>query len=560
MSDITEVEQTNREKKLHEEIIKRHGKLVRDREMTDKLWDDIDDFVFPRRGVYNVGNRTASRRGAKLGANIYDGTAAAAGQDLADGFQGYSASPAIRWWGSKLRSKEAMKDRDVKEWLEEVIEAESNEFAQSNFYEQLNIVVTDAVFYGPGTMAAPRWDADAGKLVFQAMHPREIYFARDYTGRIDLWHRKFPISGRQIISEFPNKKLPAKVMKAINDDPFKEFMCIHAVQKRSERDIRKLNAVNKRIASIYILESENVILSESGFDDWPMFTWSWRLNSTETYPRSPAIDSIYDTMVTNAAAKVVLQSAQLAMMPPLIVDESLKDRLKITPHGITWRESPSQTASRLIDSQSNYPVGVDQVAKLKTDLRERFKANTFTLLSAMTQQMTAYQAGEIQGEKAALLGPLITRNQSELLGPLINSTFKILVQNKRVPAPPVSIRQYMNIPVDLEFLGPVALSQKRYLQMQGLVPALNQTTALMEKFFPEMKDKLDPDALLEYIWDSNGAPMSVLTRPELVKQIRESRAQQQQDMAKMAAQQQGAEQGLTMAKAASQAAPAGRGR
>jgi hypothetical protein len=548
--ETTEIAQDKRELDLCDKLSKRQKKLEKDREMTDALWDDIEDIVFPRRGVYSVRNR--KKKGERLGAKIFDGTSAAAGQDLADGFQGYSASSAITWWAAKLRSKEAMKDRNAKEWLSDIVEAQSNEMAQSNFYEQLNIVVTDAVFYGPGTMASPRWDANSGRLVYQAMHPREIYFARDYMGRINLWHRVFPISGRQIADEFPNKVLPQKLKKAIEDDPFKEFMCTHAISLRTERDTNKLNAVNKRIASVYYLESEKVILSESGYDDWPLLTWSWRVNSTETYPRSPAIDSLYDIMTTNSAAKAVLQSAQLAIMPPLIADESLKDRIKLTPFGITWTEGSQQTAKRLIDAQSNYPIGVDQVAKLKADLRERFKANTFTLLSAMTQQMTAYQASEIQGEKAALLGPLITRNQSELLGPVINATFKLLMQNKRLPAPPQSIMQYMNTPVDLEFLGPVALANRRYLQLQGLTPALNQVMALIEKnIFPEMRDKFgNGDELLDYIWDSNGAPIQVIAKPETVQMIRDTRMKQQQEEMQLGMQQMKADQGLTKAKAA----------
>jgi hypothetical protein len=177
---------------------------------------------------------------------------------------------------------------------------------------------------------------------------------------------------------------------------------------------------------------------------------------------------------------------------------------------------------------------------MKEELREKFKAKTFTLLSqltALTQRMNLVQTAEIQGEKAALMGPMMSRNQSELLIPLIQSTWRVLVEHGRIPVPPPSVLRYLQTPVDIRFFGPMAIAQKRFLELQGINPALDRL-AEIGKEFPEVKmqidDHLDPDELFSRIWEGYGAPAKVARDMTTINQVRQARVKAQQQQMKVA--------------------------
>ena len=308
MSDITATRERPTEEKVSDERIKQLIKELNKRQDIaedmrapyDLVWNDIDDFVMPRRSVYDIGTRKGKDKGAKLGALIFDGTGGAALTDLADGLQGQTASPLITWVQPRWRAPLAKRDRVALQWMDDVHEAMMYEMKVSNFYEQLNEGYADAVTYGPATMRQPVWDEVNKKLVYMSHHPREIFYFTNSNAQIDIWHRKYPVTGRQIFQDFPNAQFTAIFKKKLEDKPHKEYICIHAVFPRGERDITKLNGMNKPWASVYYLQKENVLLEEGGFDRKPLDTWRYRVNTNEIYPRSPAIDEIFDIMMTNS--------------------------------------------------------------------------------------------------------------------------------------------------------------------------------------------------------------------------------------------------------------------
>jgi hypothetical protein len=558
---IKEYVQPEKDNKLAELVVKRQGRLEEDRGTTDILWDDVDTIISPRRAVYDLGYRKGKRPGDRLGEEIFDGTPSSSGQDLGDGFQSQSADSKLDWWRASQRNPQAKKDFRAKQWFDIVHEIVTLEMAQSDFYKQYNEACHDGVFNGIAHMSRPIWLPSRGRLSYRTFSPREIFIARDYNDDIDLWHHKFPITNRQLAREFGVEKLDLKMRKSVETNPYETHMIIHAIQPNDERDTSKYTSENKKVLSLYILEDKKLILRKGGFDDWPMYTWCWRRDSNGAYGRGPAIDTIWDALTTNKAYKNILHSAQLWAMQPLIANEELKGKIKITPHGITWRENDSQKVEPLLQSQGNYPIAMDAIMKLREELRDKFKARTFQLLSyltAETSRMNMMQISEIQGEKAALLIPLTTRNESELLAPMLNATFQVLAENERIPRPPDSVMQYMSSPVDIEFIGPIAVAAKRYLQNRGINLAMSRMIgdAPLLQVWPEMKDKIKPEDLFDYLWDADGAPTKLVQDPKVYLQIRTAAIKAQQQMQKAAMAEKIAQNYPSLTKAPEEGSPA----
>jgi hypothetical protein len=537
-------EQSEADGKLAEKIVKRQAQLEDERALVDGAWDLIDNIGVARRAVWDLGQRRGRLVGEKVGEKIYDGTMAGAGQDLADGLQGQTAIKGLVWWAAHFRNKLAQKDYIARQWIDEVQDCTLTEMGQSDLYDQDNEATQDAVFMGTATMDKPIWLPNEGRLHYQTRHPREIFIWRDDNGIICGRHRKFPMTMRNIADKFGIEKLSLKMRQRAETDPFSRMMVIHSMYLNTERDTRKWTSENKRIASVYVLENEKIVLRKSGFDDWPQVTWCWRLNSQETYGRSPAMDTIFESATLNSAMHYLLDAAQLAVQRPMIADEALKGKIKIGPWGVTWVTGQEGASIRELFKQNpDYPIAMDALMKMRDELRDKFKSKTFMLLShltELTQRMNMMQISEIKGEKASQLGPIIGRREFELLGPMINSTVAVLIKNGRAPQPPETLAQYASSPVDLEFLGPIATALKRFVQTQGLNPFMARLIGdrPMLEVWPGMKDRLSEDDLFDMYFEADGAPTKVETAPAILQQLRAQKLKEQQDMKKLAMSQE----------------------
>jgi hypothetical protein len=515
------------ESPLANDIVKRQKRLEQARMDQDNIWDDIDLWVTSRRGHYNIGYKKGMSAKDEGGTNIYDNTASLDLQTFADGFQAQTASPVLDWWAGRFMDP-LRKDSQAMKWIDDVKEAMNYELARSNFYEEYNESVQDASSHGIATMIGPEWNYKKGVLEYRSFHPREIFCQFDMMGNPILWHDKFPITARQIIKEFPDSELPEELQKRIDDNPFREFMCIHAVYERNERDIKSPAATDMPWASVWVLESEKTVLLESGYKVNPFDSWIWRKGGPNLYCTSPAIDAVYDVMMENQAAKALIKSVQLSVEPPLIITKGVKGNVNFFPLGQTILDNPADRV-QAFQFPTNFNIGVQQINDMREQLTKKFRADIFNLLSSLPQQMTAFQASAIQGEKISLLIPIVTRSSSQLLIPKLNKTFHELAQAQRLPPPPQSIIQNAETPVNLDLIGPVSTAAKRFLSQQGFNAMMAQLQevrqVLPDNQYEQVVEGYDSDQMRKFLIESNSAPQKLQLDDDKLQMVRQAKAQ-----------------------------------
>ena len=144
--------------------------------------------------------------------------------------------------------------------------------------------------------------------------------------------------------------------------------------------------------------------------------------------------------------------------------------------------------------------------------------------------MTATEVLQRQEERMRLMGPMVGRLQFELLGPMIDRVFNIMVRRKMLPPAPEKIRG-RNTRID--YVSPVARAQKTQQLfnftrlMESLVPLANVK--------PEVFDNIDADGTVRWAAKLLDAPLETLVSTEQLQQMREQKgqqAQQQLDLAK----------------------------
>ena len=90
------------------------------------------------------------------------------------------------------------------------------------------------------------------------------------------------------------------------------------------------------------------------------------------------------------------------------------------------------------------------------------------------RSMTATEVIQRNEEKMRILGPALSRLQSELLQPMILRVFNIMLRSKLFPIAPEVLA---NQEIDIEYVSPMALAQ-RSQELQSLVRGLELFTQI----------------------------------------------------------------------------------
>jgi hypothetical protein len=152
-------------------------------------------------------------------------------------------------------------------------------------------------------------------------------------------------------------------------------------------------------------------------------------------------------------------------------------------------------------------------------------------------QMTATEVIQRNEEKMRLLGPVLGRLQSELLKPLIDRVFAILLRSNMLPQAPefLSGRE-----IEIEYVSPLAKAQKS-TELQSIMRAVEILGSLAN--VAPVFDYVNFDNLVKHLADIVGMPQKLLKSQSQVNAERQQAAEQAQQQQQMAQMQQVAEAG-----------------
>mgnify|MGYP003132480920 FL=1 len=514
------------------EIVDRYSKLKVLRGTWESHWQEIGDYVLPRRA--DVTKKQA--KGSKRTELVYDSTAIHAAELLASSLHGMLTNAASPWFS--LQFKDPLLDADdaVNEWLEECTHQMYMAFNRSNFQQEIHELYLDLITFGTGCMFVERSDVEP--LRFSTRHISEIFIQENEKGVVDTVIRKFKMSARAAFNMFG--AATQEIEKLNRDAPYDELEFLHCVMPRDERDPRKIDDVNKPFSSIYVT-IDGKMLGEGGFNEFPYVVPRFTKSSVEMYGRSPSMTCLPDIKMLNKMSETMIRAAQKTIDPPLLVpDDGFIMPIKTIPGGLNFYRSGSRDRIEPLQIGANIPFGLEYENQRREAIRQAYFVDQ--LLMAQNVTMTATEVLQRNEEKMRLLAPVLGRLQSEMLRPLIDRTFSILLRDERLPAPPPMLQ---GMEIDIEYVSPLARAQR-----QGDVNAMMRALEIimpMSQMAP-MMDYVDTDKLVKHLAEILGVPSKVIRSDGEVEELRNQRAQQAQQAAE-------AEAARADAQAAGQAAP-----
>jgi hypothetical protein len=513
---------------LAKNLLKRFDRLKSQRQNWESHWQEVADYMQPRKA-----DVTKSRsRGDKRTELIFDSSPLQSVELLAASLHGMLTNPATPWFSLRFKEDDMENEDEAKEWLESATETMYSAFNRSNFQQEIFELYHDLITFGTAAMFIEEDDEDL--LKFSTRHINEIYIAENEKGRIDTVFRKFKISARAAIQKFD--KVSNNIAVTAKKDPYEEVEILHAVYPRSDFDPKKQDKQNMPFESVYIEAGTGEELSVSGFREFPFVVPRYLKASHEIYGRSPAMTALPDVKMLNEMSKTTIKSAQKQVDPPLLVpDDGFILPVRTVPGGLNFYRSGTRDRIEPLNIGANTPLGLNMEEQRRNSIRNAFYVNQ--LMMQTGPQMTATEVIQRNEEKMRLLGPVLGRLQSELLKPLIDRAFAILLRkNLFRPAPEFLAGK----DIEIEYVSPLAKAQKSS-ELQSIMRAIEIMGSLSQ--VAPVFDHINMDKLVRHLTDIVGVPQKILKPQNQLNAERQQAQAQQEQMMQMQQLQQVAEAG-----------------
>ncbi len=502
------------------EIIERFDLIKSDRKTFENTWQIIademlgtDDF-----NIIRAPGETRMRR-------IYDTTGLTAGHMLAGTIHGLMVNPAAKWFSMWAEPEEIMEDEEVKDWLDHTTRTLDFVFKQPRF-GFLNAAAEDIlglVFFG--TCCNYIEDMPGFGPRFYSRPLGEIHVDEAWTGRIDTIYRDYKVRGRKYWQEF-GKGTDDKVDRAIDKNANEEIRIIHLTHPRSDLEKGGERSDPRPWRSIHVLYDQKKQIKKSGYWTNPWQIGRWSKDARELYGRSPAWVALSDQRMLNEMSFSLIKAAQKAVDPPILIpDEGVLTQLDTSPGSLIVYRSGMFRAGE--DPIRPFPISTDIVITREIiGQRQNMVKDAFfmPLIEAPTGSgVPATQTLDFDQRMSRTMVSMLGRVESELFHPILQRTLDVLDRGGLLLEKPPQLEEAEII---IRFVGPVSRSQ-RQVEAQAIVGAW-AAGGQIAPTHPDVFDNLDPDKSMRIIARASGVPPSVVRSADEVDEIREIRAQAEQ--------------------------------
>jgi len=417
------------------------------------LWQEINDYVLPRKNNVTVQVTKGSRRSDKL----QEGTAPHSAGLLAATLQGSLTSNSVYWFNIRMKDKELNENEEVKAWLDDTTRRMYNAFNDSNFRIEIHEMFTDVVTVGTACLLTERAKIGAESILnFRSYFVGNDFLIRENAeGMVDTVIRKVMFTPRQAVQLFGDNA-GKRVLKAHKDKSNEEFPYLHVTMPIVDYQDTRKGFGNDAwdYTDIYVSMEDEIITKKSGYFEFPYIVPRWSKASGEVYGRSPTFTALPDIRTLNAATAYMRQAWAKDIKPSRLVPEGLGVDIDDIPG--TNIPVPSHLIEIIkkgaLTSEARWEVSSQERQDLRTAIKECYFTDQIQLQKQA--QMTATESTIIFELMQRLLGPVFGRLETQL-APMVERAVGIMLRAGELLEPPEAVGE-----LDIEYVGPLARSQR----------------------------------------------------------------------------------------------------
>mgnify|MGYP001609687790 CR=1 FL=1 len=539
---------------------KLQGQLWTDRSSFDAHWRDLGDFFQPRRMRWSASDRN---RGDKRNQNIINSTGRYAARTLQSGLHAGLTSPARPWMKLTIPDQDLSEFGAVREWLHVVTTRMMTILGVSNVYNVLPTVYGDLGVFGTAAMFL---GDDPQDLARATAYPIGSYaLGTDARGVVSTFVREYELTVRQVIELFGLKEngrdidwsnLSKTVKHLWDSGDYESTVEVCWLVKPNEEHRRdRLEARFLPFASCHWEKgsSEAQFLRESGFRNFPIMAPRWDITGEDSYGTDcPGMTSLGDNKQLQIMERRHGQALNKMVDPPLVGPTSMRTQKTSLLAGdvnyVDVREG-MQSLRAVHEIRIDLSHLGENIRAVEQRINRAFFADLFLMMANSdpyrgASPTTAREIEERHEEKLLALGPVLERTNDELLDPLVDRLFNMMDNAGLLPPPPPEIE---GADLKVEYISILAQAQK--LVGVAATDRFVGTIAPMLEVFPEMRNKIDSNRVVNGYADMLGIDPRIIISDEQADAATAAQQQQQAGAAQ-------AEQAALVAKSAKDASQA----
>lgn len=519
-------------------------------------WRDLSDYIRPRRARFFTSDRN---KGDKRNQKIIDPTGTMASRTLRSGMMSGVTSPARPWFRLATTDPDLAEFGPVRQWLHDTADRMNAVFIKSNLYNVLPILYGDMGDFATASMFME--EDFTGEVVRFYPFPIGSYMiAQNDKLEVDVFFREFEMTVRQIVSRFAKRDSQGNIdwsnisthvrhmWEQKNTEAWVQ-VC-HAIVPNDDYNPNKIEAKFKKFSSVYYEQgatntngsqtsmtggADAKILSQSGYDYFPALCPRWEVSGEDVYGTDcPGMTVLGDIKQLQLGEKRVAQAIEKMVNPPMVGSTILRTaKASILPGDITYVDERAGLQGFRPAHEINF--NVQAVEGKQEQIRNRIKRGYYEdlflmLASSDRRQITAREIDERHEEKLLALGPVLEQLNQDLLDPLIDNTFAIMLKQGLIPPAPEELN---GMTLKVEYISIMAQAQK--LVGVGSIERFTGFVSNVASVNPETLDKLDLDQLIDVYGDLTSIPPGIVRTDDDAQAIRAQRAQAQQAQAQIQA-------------------------
>lgn len=527
------------ERKLKEACFRRLTALKNERNSWVEHWRELSDYIQPRRRRFSQSDRNS---GTKRNTNIINGTATFAVRVLTSGMMAGITSPAQTWFRLGTRDPSLGESTRAIRWLFDVEDKIRQTMMRSNVYTALHSMYGDLAVFGTAAMLVEPDDDETVRAY--TLPIGQYYLANSDRLKVDTVYREVSMTVSQVVGKFTAEKCSARVKREYDRGNYDSWVdVLHVIEPNRDVKPGVIGPDGKQFSSIWIesgTDAQTGVLGRYGYDFFPVMAPRWGVVGEDVYGCGPGMEALGDVKQLQHFEKRKSQILDKIVNPPMRAPMSMvSQRASLLPGDITYVDAIAQGQT----FQPAMEVSPSSIAIVDASIRENeariktaFLADLWLMLHSKGDGvMTAREVAERHEEKVLQLGPVLERLGDELLDPLIESVFGILLEKGQIPPPPEELR---GADLRVEYLSIVGQAQKT--RNTAGVERLTSFVGSLAQMKPEALDKLNADEIVDQYSEMLGTSPSIIRSSNEVAQAREARAiaqqqaQEQEQLAKTA--------------------------
>lgn len=534
------------ENERRQQILLTWQALKQQRLTWEPVWKDLVEHILPDAGRFLLSDKL--RAGQRNDLEIINGTPTRACRVLAAGMMAGITSPARPWFRLTTPDPALSEMGPVKLWLSEVEDRIRQALARSNIYKVLSKLYYDLGTFGQCPIFI---EEDAGDILRASLYPIGSYcLTTDSAARVDGLWRECGMTVRQLIERFGEGKVSASVRtKARSASRMEDWVdLLHVVTARAPAERQGYGGRGMPYKSCWLelnASKTDGLLGEGGFEEFPVCAPRWETTGENVYGTgNPGRLAIGDCKQLQLMESRKLQLIEKLADPPMTGPSNMRmERVSFMPGDVNY-VTGAMAHQKFEPAYEVNPAGLTGLREELRAVQERINGAYYADLWLMFaeadagQPITAREVAERHEEKMLQLGPVMENLEDELLDPLIDRVFGILLRNGYLPPAPAELAGGQ---LRVEYISMMAQAQKMLgtANIERVLGTLGNVAGVDASVL----DNFDLDETMRVYADNMGITPKIIRTKSAVARIRAARAaqkQQEQQMQAMGAAVEGA--------------------